>query len=220
VAPVYGIGEPSDGVIHLAGGFVEFREDHAGRHFRETHRFCGKRLADIRPRLQREVIDFAEFHCMLVRRSAFDRVGELDERLLTTREHLDFCLAVREAGGRVYLEPAALVTYIAPPPFAWSDLPYFLLRWSDEWNHATLEYVRKKWGLAEDDPSRVTDETWLRNHRWTALARPARAIRWILGWRLGTWLIDRSLIPAEGLLTRWLVRRAARERERVHSVFA
>jgi len=212
VAPVYGIGEPAEGIIHLAGGFVEFREDDGRRHFRETHRFSGKRLADIRPRLRREAIDFGEFHCMLVRRSAFELVGELDERLLTAREHLDFCLAVRQAGGRVYLEPEALVTYIAPPPFAWSDLPYFLLRWSDDWNRDTLEYVRKKWGLADDDPHAVTEREWLRHHRWIALARPARAIRRVLGWRLGSWVLQRSLIPAEGLVTRWLVRRAARER--------
>jgi len=57
------------------------------------------------------------------------------------------------AGGTVYLEPEALVNWVTPPPLAWSELPYFMLRWSDAWNRASLRHFRQKWRLVEGDPN-------------------------------------------------------------------
>ncbi|MBA3294528.1 MAG: hypothetical protein H0T40_12575 [Geodermatophilaceae bacterium] len=62
----------------------------------------------------------------------------LDQLLLSTREHLDLCLQIVEAGGSVWLEPASVVTYVTPPPVVRPDSPYFLLRWSESWNVASL----------------------------------------------------------------------------------
>lgn len=40
--------------------------------------------------------------------------------------------------------------YLQIPDFKWSDLPYFMLRWSDAWDLASLHHLRDKWNLAED----------------------------------------------------------------------
>ena len=44
--------------------------------------------------------DAAEFHCMLVRTDVLRRLGGLDENMLSTRENIDLCLALRELGRR------------------------------------------------------------------------------------------------------------------------
>jgi hypothetical protein len=83
-----------------------------------------------------------------VRADAFQKVGYLDEKLFSVHEHIDFCLSVKQAGGSVYLEPRSVATYIPSPPYDWSDLPYFMIRWSDEWNAATAEHFCDKWGIS------------------------------------------------------------------------
>lgn len=46
-------------------------------------------------------VDFGIGACQLIRRSAFDAVGGLDERYFYGPEDVDFCLRAREAGWRV-----------------------------------------------------------------------------------------------------------------------
>jgi len=48
---------------------------------------------------------------MLVRRSAFERVGGFDERYFLYFEDADFCLRLRSAGGRVYYDPSITVVH-------------------------------------------------------------------------------------------------------------
>ena len=93
----------------------------------------------------------AEFHCMLVRCEVFQRLGGLDENLLSTRENIDFCLAVEQLGERIYLEPRSRITYLPPNPLRLSDLPFFALRWSDLWDLSSFHYLRDKWKLDEDE---------------------------------------------------------------------
>ena len=100
---------------------------------------------------------------MLVRSEAFQSVGTLDEQLLSVHEHIDFCLRVNQAGGSVYLEPKAVVTYIPSPPYDWTDLPYFMLRWSEQWNIATTNRFCEKWG--------VTAMGWRGNNQSTEVSR-------------------------------------------------
>ena len=142
---------------------------------------------------------------MLVRAEAFRRLGPLDEGLKSALENPDFCMSVRQAGGDVYFEPGALVTYVPPPPLAWSDLRYFLLRWSDAWNRASLDHFREKWRLAADDPTlarQFKDWTWWRRQ---ALLPPNSILARLLHTRTGSSLAHR-LAQAEGRLNRWLVR--------------
>lgn len=155
VCPLTCIGNPLHETIHLAGGEARIvLEQKPGkikvkRKVHEKHYFVNRPVAEVREQLHRNQCEFAEFHCMLVRSEIFTRVGKLDEALLSTREHIDFCMSVTNAGGTIYCEPASVVTYV-PGPLQWSDFAFFMLRWSDAWEVASLEHFRTKWELTED----------------------------------------------------------------------
>ncbi|MDJ0690803.1 MAG: glycosyltransferase [Xenococcaceae cyanobacterium MO_188.B32] len=156
VGPLMCQDEPVHQTIHFAGGESRVVTDiHGKRHIREKMYKQGQQVADVLPSLQRTETELAEFHCVLVRREIFDRIGNLDPQMLCTKEHLDFCMTVREAGGKVYFEPEAIVTYVPGPPLELSDLHFYMLRWSDAWTVASLEHFRQKWELTEDGYFRI-----------------------------------------------------------------
>ncbi|HSM84196.1 MAG TPA: glycosyltransferase [Nodosilinea sp.] len=151
VGPLMCQHEPVHTEIHFAGGETHIWQDKTGRRrLREKMYGQGKTVAVLQPTLSRSETELAEFHCVLVRTAVLARLGGLDEQMLNTKEHLDFCMAVRELGATVYFEPASLVTYVPGPPLAWSDLHYYMLRWSDAWTLASLHRLRDKWQLSED----------------------------------------------------------------------
>ncbi|MEO0948446.1 MAG: glycosyltransferase, partial [Cyanobacteria bacterium J06641_5] len=152
VGPLMCEKEPIHTRIHFAGGESHIVTDIYGkRHLREKMYKQGKQVADLRPTLKRSPTELAEFHCVLVRREIMDRIGgQLDEAILNTKEHLDFCMTVTQAGGTIYFEPDALVTYVPGSALAWSDLHYYMLRWSNAWKLESLQRLRQKWDLAED----------------------------------------------------------------------
>jgi len=146
VGPLYCEGDPIHEIIHMAGGEVFLEDNEEGRWLYEVHRYVGEPLAHVRHRLCREPTQVVEFHTMLVQSDALRRLGPLDEGLMSTREHLDLCLRVLRAGGAIYLEPCAVMTYLLSPLLAWSDLRFYALRWSDEWAHATYRRLAETWG--------------------------------------------------------------------------
>jgi GT2 family glycosyltransferase len=152
VSPLTCVTKPLHEKVHYAGGESHIVTDIKGqRHLREKMYKQGKLLSDLRPQLTRTQTELAEFHCMLVRTEIFERIGCLDESMLNTREHLDFCMTVAEAGGSVYIEPNSLVTYVPGPPFDWTDLHFYMLRWSDAWTLSSLNHFREKWNLVENE---------------------------------------------------------------------
>ena len=157
VAPLTCQRLPLHAEIHQAGG--EFASDHRAffeiapetRRITDIHVKQGQKVAEAQ--LEREETQCCEFHCALVRRDVFERLGELDESLLATKEHIDFCMKVWSSGGRVLFEPAAIVTYLFPSrdrPLNRDDWAFFALRWSPAWQRASLEHFQKKWSLHED----------------------------------------------------------------------
>ncbi|MEL7085194.1 MAG: glycosyltransferase [Cyanobacteria bacterium J06597_1] len=143
--------KPLHSEIHFAGGESHIWVDKLGRRrLREKMYKQGKAVTQIQPQLQRTPTELAEFHCVLVRRSLFDRIGGLDEGMLNTKEHLDFCMTVAKEGRSVYFEPSALVTYVPGRPKSLRDVHFYMVRWSDAWQQSSLEYLRTKWNLAED----------------------------------------------------------------------
>ena len=154
ICPLTCIGNPLHEKIHLAGGeariFIELKGDKTLRRVHEKHYFVNRPVVDVQEKLHRRSCEFAEFHCMLIKRSIFDEIGALDEKLLSTREHIDFCLNVSQAGGKIYCEPESVVTYVPDILYRWSDLAFFMLRWSDEWEVKSLKRFRKKWNLDKD----------------------------------------------------------------------
>jgi GT2 family glycosyltransferase len=154
VCPLTCIDQPLHEKIHLAGGeariMLEFQGEKVRRRVHEKHYFVNRPVAEVKDQLQRQRCEFAEFHCMLVKREIFEKIGKLDEQLLSTREHIDFCLRVTRAGGTIYCEPSSVVTYVPEILHRWSDLAYFMLRWSDDWEIKSLKHFRKKWNLDKD----------------------------------------------------------------------
>jgi GT2 family glycosyltransferase len=151
VGPLMCQDRPVHEIVHFAGGESHILYDAKGRRrLREKMYKQGKRVGEIRDQLQRQETELAEFHCVLVRTAIFEQLGQLDEAMLNTKEHLDFCMSVRQMGGTVYFEPASLVTYVPGPPLEVSDIPYYMLRWSDAWVLNSLNRLREKWDLAED----------------------------------------------------------------------
>ncbi|MEM9087691.1 MAG: glycosyltransferase [Cyanobacteria bacterium P01_F01_bin.53] len=161
--------EPLHTIVHCVGGdymepdeYAKFSRgergpkatiENAGQWtIEEKTYFQNQTIAEIRNRIHRQTVSFIEFHAMLVRTSLFNRTGLLDEGFSCTKEYLDFCMTVIRLGESIYLEPASIVTFLTHPPaptMELSDLPYFMLRWSDEWELSSLKHFQKKWNLAE-----------------------------------------------------------------------
>jgi GT2 family glycosyltransferase len=98
---------------------------------------------------ERERVQFVEQHCLLFRRSVFDRIGPFDEEL-NTRDEVDLSLALHHAGVTVVLEPRAVVSYVPPtsPPEA-DELPYYRMRWDLDRAAASRERIRRRWSLVD-----------------------------------------------------------------------
>ncbi|MEM9087689.1 MAG: glycosyltransferase [Cyanobacteria bacterium P01_F01_bin.53] len=178
VGPLTCIGKPLHQVIHNAGGRSYIKTDlkrgQSRRLIKQSAYLTGKPVAEVPEELCPVQCDYVEFHCMLVRTNIFETApfkkthGLLDEGMLATREHIDFCFMVTEASGRIYSDRTAVVTtdtvgidsnkaglikwfgQLELPEFKLYDLPYFMLRWSDAWDLSSLNHLRKKWNLTED----------------------------------------------------------------------
>ncbi|MBI2764386.1 MAG: glycosyltransferase family 2 protein [Chloroflexi bacterium] len=150
VGPLVLFGEPEQGYIHSVGGDLEFF-DEGDRHWMvETHRYPNVCLKTNPVELRRARCDYVEFHCMLTRRDLFDRTGPLDPDILSSCEHMDLLLRVREHGGAIYTEPAAVVSYLTDADYVMSDAAFFARRWCDEWNDHTFAHFARKWRLERE----------------------------------------------------------------------
>jgi hypothetical protein len=59
-------------------------------------------------------------------------------------------MVVRQLGEKVYFEPTSIATYVPGPPLELTDIPFFMLRWSDAWTLGSLNHFKEKWDLSED----------------------------------------------------------------------
>lgn len=208
VCPLVCIGKNLHSKIHLAGGeariILEVKKDQMRRKVHEKHYYVNRPVAEVKDQLQRQECEFAEFHCMLVRTDIFKRIGLLDEKLLSTREHIDFSMTVTNANEKIYCEPNSVVTYVPDSGFEWSDLTYFMLRWSDAWEVASLKHFRKKWDVTKKDKYFQKRYKRLGYRRHQALLRPfAKKLAF------GTyqpWL-EKALISLERKLNHYITRR-------------
>lgn len=202
VGPLYLIGRPEEGIIHMAGGEAGIKEQDGVVYFHEEHRFPNRPLREVESEIRREATEIVEFHCILVRKDVFDRLGPLDEGFVNTREHVDLCIAVRNAGGTIYLAPEAVAAYVATAPFTWWDIPYYLVRWNEAWSEATISYLNEKWGVTEDHYG--LRERFLRPHRRRPLMPVRTWARRLLGGRMGDGAVDglERLVARHGLRRR------------------
>lgn len=213
VSPLICQGTPVHEEVHCAGGesgiMLETKGDQDRRRIIEKIYKQGRRVADVRDQLQRQPTGLAEFHCMMVRTQIFEQVGMLDEALMNTKEHVDFCMTVAEAGGTVYLEPASVVTYVPGPPLEWTDIPFYMLRWSDAWELASLQRLRDKWDLTEDEyfKNKYNRLGWRRN--MTIIKPLSRNLSF---GRSNNRLVEKILVRMDKVLNRYLTTRHARSK--------
>jgi GT2 family glycosyltransferase len=220
VGPLNCEGGPVHEVIHFAGGVCGIREDRMGdrieRHLIDKIDRQGQRLVDVRAQLRREPTSVAEFHCLMVRSDVFEKVGPFDEGLLSVRENLDFCMAVAQAGGAIYFEPASVITYAGYEPLALTDMPYYILRWNDAWTLSSLHHLRDKWSLTED-------EYFFRQYKNLSWRRQVYLIgplfRWIPSCRIRL-ALERLAAPLARMVERRIVTRYTRRQAELRRIQA
>jgi len=173
VTPLICIGEPAFETIHFYSGGARIGSTPEGNRLYIENPTAGRRRAEVNATLRREYCSMIESHCMLVRMDLLRELGEFDEGLLSANDHVDLSLRARAAGATLCVEPAAVVHQLLPTPLphGWSDVPFFMLRWSDAWNRASLEHFRAKWNLGAEDPTLAADYAWL-SGRWRHIFRP------------------------------------------------
>lgn len=195
-------GRPLHTTVHFSGGEARIAEEQVdGRTERHIVDRIFKRVPPGRQRT-----GCAEFHCMMVRTEDFRRVGGLDAQMLSTRENLDFCMAITAAGGTLYTEPRSRITYLSPTRMALADMPFFALRWSDDWDLASFHHFLRKWRLDEDGYflAQYRNVGWRRR----GLMMRTGLLRWLPHWRLRA-AAESLLRPIERRVNRIVARRYA-----------
>ncbi len=93
-------------------------------------------------------VDWVSGACLLVRRDAGEAAGWLDERYFMYAEDVDFCAALRQAGGRVLFSPVAEIVHVRGRSGRTKPGPTL-----DAWRASHLAFYRKhlpRWaGLLE-----------------------------------------------------------------------
>ncbi|MEM7592691.1 MAG: hypothetical protein AAF383_14415, partial [Cyanobacteria bacterium P01_A01_bin.83] len=159
----------------------------------------------------------------------FAHTGLLDEGMLATREHIDFCFMVTAAGGKIYSDRLSVITTdtlgiasnktglevwfgkVQLPEFKWSDLPYFMLRWNHEWDKGSLDHLRQKWNLAEDKYFKKRYKA-LGSRRRELLIEPL-VQRLTFGQRNDR--LESILIAVEQRINRYMYQRYLKQRNRI-----
>jgi hypothetical protein len=140
------------------------------------------RLADVRQNLVRTRAGYAKFECALIRKDAIDRLG-FDEKYTWFQDGRAFSLAIQQAGGEIYSEPASIVMILDEPRIRWSDLPLFVLRWSDAWLKPSMQYFANTWNVSISDDT-LQGNTRFRNvQRRKLFSKPRKLVARCAGWR-------------------------------------
>ncbi len=181
-APLVCEGKPLHARVHQATGTFTYDKaafyaaPHGERQLEDVMTFHKEDREKVKDQMKRSPTDTAEFHCMMVRRSLFDKIGPLDENLQATKEHIDFCIAAGQAGAKAIFEPSSVVTYVFPSradPMTDDDLPYFLLRWSPKWQRQDLNYLKEKWGLNNGgELAEVSQPSYMRMRHFQGVVNP------------------------------------------------
>jgi GT2 family glycosyltransferase len=208
VSPLICQGTPVHTYIHCAGGRCGISvKEVDGRVERRLYEHIAKQkqlVSKVLPTLERKPTELAEFHCMLIRKSFLDQHGPLDPKVLNTREHIDFCIAVMQKGGEIWLEPSSIVTYLHDTSVQFSDWAFFMYRWSDQSERSSLLYLRDKWDLTSDH----TFQQRLKNVGWRQrmhVIRPyIKSLKSGIGQgKPGKWL-EEGVVRADRVLNRLL----------------
>lgn len=200
VGPLYCEGSANSKRVHMFGGEFSLIQTPDGPDFWRRHYLAHREIDEVGDQLVRQATEELEFHTMLARMEVFDKLGPLDTGLMSVLEYADLCYAVRAAGGKIFLEPTAVITWIIPQisEMDADDLAYFRLHWSDAWNSESIRNLCKKYGVSPSSASMTKMKRWLNTYRRKITAAYPKT-RHILGLSLFM-LLDRYLIEPLELL--------------------
>ena len=151
VGPLYLWGEDENSdLIHMAGGELQISEDGGKTVMGERHRYINTRLGDVTPALRREACDFAEFHCMLMRREVLQAPGMFDANIVCVHEHIHASLLARQHGFATWMEPTSQVFYLARRTWLLAELPLLRERWSATAAEHSLHHFAQRWNVLDD----------------------------------------------------------------------
>ena len=165
VGPLYlwGEDEKSD-LIHMAGGELQISEDGGKTVMGERHRLINTRLGDVSPAPHRDVCDFAEFHCLLMRREVFQAPGMFDPDIVCVHEHIHASLLARQLGFATWMEPTSQVFYLARRTWLLNELPLLRERWSAAAAEHSLHHFAQRWNVLDDVRSFGGVRNFARDH--------------------------------------------------------
>jgi glycosyltransferase involved in cell wall biosynthesis len=179
--------------IHMCGGDCGVEERDGQLWFREIHPLHGQAKSD----LQRCQTGVVEYHALLVRNEALQKVGPFDESYWPALDHTDFSLMIRASGGTLWIEPSSVVRYGLPPPLEFQDLSFFMTRWNDDLVRLNQQHFAKKWGV-QFSPNHAL---WYSQFR----RRDLYSIRAMVRRRFGSFAgktVYRFLCPVEAFVSR------------------
>jgi GT2 family glycosyltransferase len=178
---VHGIGADLDVGGPAGARYLREQQHHSRRLWREV----GAEVVAVK-RVQ------SEPHALVIRRELLERMGGLDEGLLSWFDHTDLALHHERLGAAAWFVPEVTCVYLTPPPVSLTDLPSFLLRWSEDWYQRSLEHLCAVWGLDRHDREWNKHAVFRTTVRRSVLTRS----------RLVNAVIDRAAKPIERLVTR------------------
>ncbi len=195
--PVYLLDSQNGELVHGLGAELEVGVTDGVRYIRERQHDLDRPWREVAAEIEPVERVQSEFHAVAVRRELLERMGGLDEGLLSWFDHTDLALHHHRLGAAAWLVPEATCRYLAPPPVSLTDLPSFLLRWSEDWYERSLDRLCSAWDLDR------SDSEWAMHARYRTNVRRSVLTRWS---RVNA-AIDRAAVPAERLVERWNVRR-------------
>jgi GT2 family glycosyltransferase len=212
VAPLYLESFKGKLRVHMFGGTVGVRDEHGQPAYFEQHHLEHQTMSG-EARLQRRPTDLIEFHTLLMNMDAYRALGPLDEKLFSCAEHSDLCLAVKNAGKEIYLEPSSVIAYQIPDRLDEIDREYFALRWSEAWTAASLQRLSQKYAIPRNEEGLTKIGRWVTRHRHGALTPYPRVRRWLgrngyrgfrklIGQPLEKWQNSRQYSPARYVANR------------------
>jgi hypothetical protein len=163
----------------MFGGTIRVHDEEGRPAFVERHHLQHELLSGENHKLERQVTELIEFHALLMHMDAYRSLGPLDEELLNIAEHSDLCLAVKNAGKQIYLEPSSVITYRIPDCLDAMDRKFFALRWSESWTQASLERLAEKYAIPLEERGLREYGMFVEFHRQRAMATYPGIRKWL-----------------------------------------
>jgi hypothetical protein len=166
VGPLYFVGGAgTTPKIHMAGGRLSRHETDSGIVLEEAHRLADRLASEVVEELKREPCDFAEYHCVLMRKDLAQSGAVFDDEIVAVHEHIDAALSARRSGRAVWFEPDARIAYQAFEPMRLSDLAFFRARWSEDAAESSIAAFCAKWDVVDEERSFGGVRQFLHQHR-------------------------------------------------------